>query len=110
MTQSAGRSVVDEGPAPVLQEDVVEGRADDDVGVAVAVDVPRRRHGITERGARLVALGGPGRAAAQPAGRAEIDIGPALVHLAVVEKGRADDDVGVAVAVDIPRRRRRVAE
>ena len=78
----------------------VAGGADDDVGVAVAVHIPRPGHGPAEDIARRLAGGGEGGAGAQPARAAVVDVGPACVADVAVS---ADDDVGVAVAVHIPR-------
>src|SRR5258708_28535011 len=59
---------------------------------------------------RLVALRRPGWSGGQTRRRAEVDIGAALVHLAVVVEIGAYDDVGVAVSVDVACRPHCVAE
>src|SRR5262249_13249022 len=70
------------------------GRAADDVGLAVAVDVPGR-----DRDAAGV-LGVEGQVALQ---QAAVGAGEDL-DLAAAALGQADDEVGVAVAVDVPGR------
>ena len=55
-------------------------------------------------------LRGPGGGRREPRCRAEVDERPPLVGLAVVVTRRPDDDVGVPVAVHVPRRRHRGAE
>ncbi len=103
------RAVVDIDAALSALAVVVVGRADDDVVVAVAVDVPRRPHRVAEPGIRLVALGAPGGGVAEAGWGAVIDVGPALILLTVAVPLCADDDVVVAVAVDVPRRPHRPA-
>jgi hypothetical protein len=51
--------MVDVGPSLVLLSTIIVWRPDDEVGIAVAVDVPRRAYGATKVVLRLVALGGP---------------------------------------------------
>jgi len=89
---------------------VIEVHARYDVGVAVAVDVARPRHGEAEAGISLVAFGHPVGAAAQPRGRAVVHEGPPLVRRVVVEVQSPDDDVRIAVAIDVARARNGVAE
>src|SRR6185503_21387092 len=77
---AAGRSEVQEGAPLVGLAVVVEGSADQEVGVAVAVHVPRRCHGGAEPGPRLIALGGPCRGLSETAAGSEVDEGPPLVE------------------------------
>ena len=85
-------------------------RADDDVVVTVAVDVPRRGHRVAHARLGVVARRGPVRHARRTVVRAVVDEDLPLVRLPVVEEHRADDDLGVAVAVDVSGRGHRVAE
>src|SRR5690606_40853457 len=96
--QARVRAQVDKRPTLVALPVVITVRTDDDVGVAVAVDVCRRRHTSAEPGARLIALGGPGGSGRQARGRAQVHKRPTLVVLPVVISDCTDDDVGVAVA------------
>src|SRR6185503_13343199 len=91
---------------------VVESRSsDDDVGVAVAIHVARRRDGDAESGVRLIALDDPGRGGESEAGRGpQVDERPAFVELAIVESLGTDDDVAEAVAVGVARGRHGDAE
>ena len=59
---------------------------------------------------RLVRLSGPGRGARQPHRGTEVQEGPAFVHLPVVVAGGPDDHVAVAVPIDVPSRRNRIAK
>ena len=104
------RAVVDIDAALVVLAVVIFRRADDDVVIAIAVDVPGRPHRVAKLGVGLVALGAPGRGGGQAGWGTVIDVGPAFVLLTVTVHDRADDDVVVAVAVDVPRRPHRVAQ
>ena len=59
VVEARRRAVVDEGP-PLVAWPFRSRGADDDIGEAVAVHIPRRCHRRTEPGVRLVALRGPG--------------------------------------------------
>ena len=98
------------GPALFAQADGVAGGTDDDVAAAVAVHVPRRGHRPAKVGVVLVSLILVGRRCAQSRPGAEIEPGSAFVALAIGIVGRADDDVGITVAVYIPGRAHRPAE
>ncbi len=93
---------------------VVAQRADDHVVVSVAVRVARARDALAEDGAGLLGLergrGGHGSAVGHSVRAAEEDERCALQILAQGVAARADDDVVVAVAVDVARARHAVAE
>src|SRR4029079_13820762 len=99
--QSCGRAEVDVGASLVGLPVVVAGSAHDHVGEAVAVDVAGGAHAPAEAGARLIALHDPGRGGGEAGGRAQVHVGAALVGLPVVVEGSPDDQVRVAVAVDV---------
>ena len=85
-------------------------RAHDDVVIAVAVDVSGARHGEPEPRVHLIGFERGVWRSSQARGGPRVEEGAALVRLAVVEEGRADDHVGEAVAVDVARARYREAE
>ena len=99
-----GRAEIDVGAALLRLAVVVARGPNDDVRVAVAVDVPRRRDRAAEASAQ---------SDRSPPSTPDSSRGPrpsrdrrrrALVALAVVVELGPDDDVRVAVAVDVPRR------
>ena len=112
--QAGRRAIPDKGGALVgLAVVVIKGR-DDDVGIAVAVHVAGGADPVAQDGGGLVALGQPvgvggGAVGSQPGRRAIPDKGRTLVGLGVVVTVGADDNVGIAVAVDIAGRARRAA-
>ena len=77
--------------------------ADDDVGVAVAVEVARARHGIAEPAADVWPNQSLARRCTDAVGAAEKNVGAIFLV-------SPDDDVGVAVAVDVARARHGGAE
>src|SRR5262249_47961043 len=83
---------------------------DDDVRVAVAVNVTRGGNRLAEVGARDVALRSPRRRGAEAGGRPKVNDRLALICLPVGVTGRTDDDVRIAVAVPIARRGHRIPE
>ena len=95
------RTVEDECPTRVDSARIETGRANDHVVVPVAVDVAGERHGAAHLGVRLTAGNGPERSGAQRVGRAVEHAGSAVVDAPAVDERRSDDDVGVAVAVDV---------
>ncbi len=100
--RESGRvAVIREGRAFVRPDAVVVGSADDDVGVAVPVHVTGQGDGVPEVGLALVALGAPGRGGAKSRLRAVVDEDRPLAGLTGVVVRRTDDEVGVAVAVDV---------
>ena len=58
----------------------------------------------------LIALGHPGGGAGQPGRTSQVDKGGALIWLTVIVKIGADDDIGIAIAVDVAGGRRRHTE
>ena len=91
---------------------------DDHVGIAVAVHIPRRRHAmaatvILRRAVDTVAVGGAQRRqvdVGKPRRLAEKHIGRAGIRSPVVVGVVCpDDQVGIAVAVHIPRRRHAIS-
>src|SRR5207249_10361417 len=89
---------------------VVEGRADNHIGIAVTIDVTRRLDGEAQLRAQLIALRRPGCGRRWAGGRAEEEIRPPLARLAVVVVGGADEDIREAVAIDVPRGGDRLTE
>src|SRR5262249_39256943 len=79
---------------------VVAGLADDDVALAVAVDVAGRGQRLAELSEGLSATEGPGGSRAQPRRRPEGEEDRPLSGLAVVTVRRRHDHVGLAVVVD----------
>ena len=105
----------DEGGAGVRAVVVVEHRPDDPVAVAVAVHVPGRGGEVAEDVARGVSHqdgvgGGAGDAGGETRGGAQEDKGGAGVRAVVVVGGGLDDEVRVAVAVDVRSRVHGLAE
>jgi hypothetical protein len=100
----------DEGPALIGLTVVGVGGADDDVGVAVAVDVARRRDRECEVRAGLIAFRRPRWGRRQASCRPVVDGGTALSSLTVLVDRCADDDIREAVSVEVACRRNRVAE
>src|SRR5206468_5291885 len=96
-----GRSEVNEGGGLVVLSIVAGGGFDDGVGGSVTVHVSGPRHGETEPRGGLVAGGCPPGGRRWPGGGAEIDEGASLRVLTIAVVGSPDDDVGVAIAVDI---------
>ncbi len=93
--------MVDEDPAlSVLVVGEAIG-ADDDVGEAVAVDVAGRAEAIAKESIGDVRLECLRRARSEPAPRAVEDPDESFIHLRVVVASGADDDVGVAVTIDV---------
>ena len=80
---------------------VVVGGADDDVIVAVAVDVASSGHAVAEPVADGLALVRPVRGGRKTGRRAVKDIGLASSRAATAVGIGADDDVVVAVAIDV---------
>ena len=76
--------MIDERSAFIRLAVIVERSADDDVAVAVAVDVARCGDRAGESCPGLIALGGPGGCWGEARGRAVIDVGPAFLALSVV--------------------------
>ncbi len=106
----AGRPAVkNEHRARVHDRRVVPSGADDDVVVAVVVDVARTGDARAEERADLVRLDdrvGVRRQPVADSGRASMkDEGHALVRLAQGVAAVSDDDVAVAVGVDVARAR-----
>ena len=85
-------------------------RANDHVGEAIAVDVPGRGDGLAECRSFGAGFGRPGRARRQAVLGAVVDEGTAFSRLGIGEAGRTDDDVAIAVAVDVTGRPDREAE
>ena len=82
----------------------VARRADDEVPVAVAVDVPGAGDARTVDLVDEVALPGPGRSRREAGRGTHVDKGPPLPTLSVVPMRRTHDHVGESIAVDIARR------
>ena len=95
--EAGAAAVVDIGLALVVAAGVAIG-PHDDVSVAVAVDVPGPSHRVAEMVPRAFAGGGEGGGGTQAGAGAVVDVGPPLA-VAVIGP---HDDVGVAVAVDVP--------
>ena len=108
--QPAGRAEIEISAPFIGLAIVVDQGADDDVGIAIAVDVTGRTGGNAEVGASLVAFSRPIGRAAEPGGRAIEDEGPAFAGLTGVVVEGADDDISIPVAVDIAGRADRPAE
>src|SRR5262247_808637 len=85
----------------------MEGSTDEQIRVAIAIDVTRRGHTEAERVRRDLAGGGPGCARAQPARRAKVEV--RLARESSVAIG-SHDHVRVAVAIDVTRTRQGLAE
>ena len=79
-------------------------RPDDDVGVAVAVDVARAGHRDPEHRRGLLAVADPLRPAGEPGGAAAEHQRPPGTAAACRAVRRPHDDVGEPVAVDVPGR------
>ena len=103
LIQPGGGTKIDGNCSFVHHVAVKVGRADDDVGKAVTVDIARGPDRGSETGTRLVGLCRPVGDRVEAGCGAVEDIGPALAVLAVVVPTRADDDVGKAIIVDITR-------
>ena len=99
--ETGGRSEEHIGAPFVGLSIVVTWSADDDIAEAVAVDVSPRCDRRAEPCSGLIALEGPGRSRRETGRRSEEQISAPLVGLSVVEQRCADDDVAVAVAVDV---------
>jgi len=91
-------------------EPLVVDRGNQHVGVAVAVDVPGGRDGRAERVPLARAVERDLRVRGEPAGIPVEDVDPSLVLVLVGQRGGADHDVVVTVAVDVPRGRDGEAE
>src|SRR6185369_894905 len=89
---------------------VVEVRADDDIGPAVAVHVAGRRDGDPELRIDLAALDRPRGRGAETRRGSEVREGRALARLAARKADGAGDHVGEPVAVHVARGRHRGAE
>ena len=89
---------------------VVVVRPDDDVAVAVPVDVAGRCHGDPKEAVGLVRLRGPGLGGLRAQRGAEEQVRPPLADRGVVVVVRADEHVAKAVAVHVARRSDRHAE
>ena len=99
--RSARRAQVDERSPFVGLAVIVRERADDDVAIAVAVDVSGARDRAAELGADLIALDGPNGGWRQSRGGAQKHVRAPLVALPVVVQVGADDDIAVAIAVGV---------
>ncbi len=86
---------------------VIAVRADDDVAVSVAIDVPRRADRKAELGCRLTALDAPVPDQRRPPHRTPVEIDPPLVAIITASAGQ---DVRKTIPVHIPRRAHRDAE
>ena len=105
--ESVGRALVQEDLPAVAHRSVVAGRPDQELGKPVPVHVAGEAHGGAEVGAGLLALDAPGHDPRPgPVDQKHL----ALVGLAPVVVGRADDEVGQSVAVDVARGADRGAE
>ena len=97
---AVGQAGVDVDGAAVFAGEVVEPGSDDEVGVAVAVDV-----GGGQRAAKLVFAGAAvddlDRGGAQPLGAAAVEEDRAVGEGFDARLGVAEDAVGVAVAVEV---------
>src|SRR5262245_58194046 len=74
------RAVVDAGTTLLILAVVVSGCPNDDVIVAVAVDVPRLAHRVAETGVGLIAPDPPVGLPGQARGRTVEDICPAFLN------------------------------
>ncbi len=112
--ESGGGAEVEES-APLVGggHAVPQVRADDHVGVAVAVRVARAGDGVAELRAGLVRRVERDRRRSEAGRGAEVDVGAPLVaraHHVVAPQRRADHDVGVAVTIRVARARHGQAE
>ena len=108
--RAGGRAVIHIGFPGVAATVVVVVGAHDDIVVAVTVDIARSGHVAAEVVRFGLALVGPGRGRGEPRGRPVVDIGFPGVVATVVVVDRTDDDVVVAVAVDVAGSGHAVAE
>ena len=102
--QAHGRPEIDAGAAPVDVPVVPLWRAHDDVREAVAVDVAGCGDRGSEVGLLVLAVGVPVVGLADAVGRAVPDLDPALLIDVGRVEGCADDDVAIAVPVNVARR------
>jgi len=76
--------------------------ADDDVRIAVIVDIACRRDRAAKHHAGLVAFVGPRRSVSRTGGGAVVEERRAFARLAIGVLRSADEQIGVTVAIDIP--------
>jgi hypothetical protein len=108
--RTGGAAVVDVCATFVRLACVVSAGANDDIVVSVAIDVTRTAYRVAELSTRLAPVDGPRDRVGQTGGATVVDVGPAFVYLATVVEVGADDDVTVAVGIDVAGSARRAPE
>src|SRR5258706_583228 len=96
--------MVNEGASFAVLSVGIQVGPDDDIAVAVAVDVSCAGDGAAEFRRYLIALRRPGGRSCESRGRSLVHVGPSFRLRAVIVRGRCDDDVAEAVTVDVPGR------